>query len=59
RVELHASGRVKSYAFVSGAGPFRRAVEETIQSWRFEPHRLGGIAVPTRGTLEFDFTLDE
>jgi protein TonB len=58
-VVIDEYGKVVSARAVSGPAIFRRSAEEAARQWRWNPTRLGGLAVQVLGTITFDFTLDK
>lgn len=58
-VVIDETGKVISARAVSGPVIFRRSAEDAARQWRWNPTRLGGMAVQVVGTITFNFTLDQ
>ncbi|MFN7931050.1 MAG: energy transducer TonB [Blastocatellia bacterium] len=57
-VTVNENGDVTTAQAVSGSPLLRDAAVEAGKQWKFQQTEVNGKAVPTQGTLTFNFTLD-
>lgn len=59
RFELDEKGEIRGVQALDGPQSLRGAAEWVLLGCKFEPFRLGGVAVPARSEVDIPFTLPE
>jgi TonB family protein len=55
RFTIDASGRVTNARSVTGPAQLRSVAEAAVRRWRYEPARLGNVAIETETSVNFNF----
>ena len=55
RLSVDQNGRVTSAQAVSGPAPLRKAAEQAVQDWRYQPATIDGAPAAAEITVTFNF----